>query len=72
MLKTLDGLQRFAASFGYRPDFYVRSPGRINLIGEHIDYCGGLVMPMAIGQATHGWYGFNGTSLIRIFSERFN
>ncbi len=72
MLKTLDGLQRFAASFGYRPDFYVRSPGRINLIGEHIDYCGGLVMPMAIGQATHGWYGFNGTSSIRIFSERFN
>ena len=38
----------FEKSFGSAPQKVVLSPGRINIIGEHIDYNDGYVLPAAI------------------------
>ena len=38
----------FTETFGIAPEKIVLSPGRINIIGEHIDYNDGFVLPAAI------------------------
>lgn len=44
--------QRFSEVLGNPAEgFVVRAPGRVNLIGEHIDYAGLTVLPMAIDRS---------------------
>lgn len=42
----------FHAAFGAAPRAAASAPGRVNLIGEHTDYNGGPVLPIAIAQRT--------------------
>lgn len=57
MTVTATGPSRAASAFkqrfGRMPDLVASAPGRVNLIGEHTDYNGGDVLPIAIGQRTY-------------------
>ena len=45
-------IESFIQRFGGTPEYIVRAPGRVNLIGEHTDYNDGFVMPIAIDRAS--------------------
>ncbi len=45
---THDTVQRFRHLYGSEPEIIVTAPGRVNLLGEHTDYNGGFVLPVAI------------------------
>lgn len=44
--------QGFRAAYGTEPVRFFAAPGRVNLIGEHVDYNDGFVLPCAIDRET--------------------
>ncbi|MEX1133508.1 MAG: galactokinase family protein, partial [Acidimicrobiia bacterium] len=46
-------VSQFSDVHGAEPDVVIRSPGRVNVVGDHTDYNGGLAMPAAITQAVY-------------------
>ncbi len=62
---------RFETVFGKKADKNFFAPGRINLIGEHIDYSGGFVFPCAITQGTYASVAIRDDRKIRLASDNF-
>ena len=57
---------KFKEIFGNEPEAVYSAAGRVNLIGEHIDYCGGKVLPAALTLKCSVAVRKNGTDLMRI------
>lgn len=64
--------QRFLSEFGRHPEVVVRSPGRVNLIGEHTDYNDGLVLPAAIDLGTDIAAASRSDRVLRVVAEHFD
>ena len=62
---------KFFDTYGQQPAATYFTPGRVNLIGEHIDYNGGLVLPCAITLGTWLAVAPNNDNVIRFKSLNF-
>lgn len=62
---------QFVRRYQRKPSVYF-SPGRINLIGEHVDYNDGFVMPCAIDKGVYYAISLNDTRTVRIYSLDYN
>ena len=66
----MSATETFRARFGADPAGVWSAPGRVNLIGEHTDYTGGLVLPFAIAARAQAAIGPNGSGIFRVTSAQ--
>lgn len=64
--RTASLVRAFHDRFGLPPAFAVRAPGRVNLLGEHTDYNGLPVLPMAIDRGIRIAAAPQPTDLVRL------
>lgn len=62
--------EKFLTTFGEEPDLIAAAPGRVNLIGEHIDYSDGFVLPFAIKDRTFAAIRKRDDATVRIASAQ--
>jgi galactokinase len=68
---TAGVIEKFTSLFHEAP-LLARSPGRINIIGEHTDYNDGFVLPAAINQSAYIAITARNDETIRLFSTDLN
>ncbi len=64
-------LEAFEKAYARRPTVISVAPGRVNLIGEHTDYSGGLVLPVAIDRSVTVVAAPREDNKLRAFSAQF-
>ncbi len=62
---------KFVELFENEPTLIVRSPGRVNIIGEHLDYNDGFVLPAAIDKAIYVSVSKRADNNIHLYSVDF-
>ena len=63
---------KFQEVFGTPPEVIAAAPGRVNLIGEHVDFLDGFVLPFAIKDVTTAAISRNNLGKIRLASLQEN
>ena len=61
----------FRSEFGRLPEGIAEAPGRVNLIGEHVDYNDGLVLPFAIDRSVMAAWARRDDGVVRAYSVDF-
>lgn len=59
----------FTTTFHATPESIWAAPGRVNLIGEHVDYSGGLCLPIALNHCTFAAYAKRSDDRVRLVSS---
>jgi galactokinase len=71
-LRTEELRTAYERAFGAPPDLVVRSPGRVNLIGEHTDYNDGFTLPVALDLGTDVAVRRRADGLLRTVARRLD
>lgn len=73
-METKDMVKSFEEEYGKQEGkvYTFFSPGRVNLIGEHIDYNGGFVFPGALTIGIYGAVRYRNDNIIRMRSKNIN
>ena len=61
-----EGIQQFESVFQTTPTHLFTAAGRINVIGEHVDYCGGQVFPAALNLRCNLYARTNGKNCLNL------
>jgi len=65
-------VEQFNETYNAHPEYLATAPGRVNLIGEHTDYNGGFVLPVAIDRGIGIAARVRGDDALNLFSPVFN
>ncbi len=66
-----EAMELFNALYGNEATDLFTAAGRINVIGEHVDYCGGKVFPAALNLRCNVYGRKNGTNKIRVAASTY-
>ncbi|HLO16103.1 MAG TPA: galactokinase [Anaerolineales bacterium] len=72
-MEILDRIKTiYQEKFGSAPRHVARAPGRVNLLGEHVDYNDGFVLPAAIDRATYVAFSPSDSDQTKLIAADFN